>query len=214
MWETWVWFLGWEDPLEKGKAIHSSSGVTKSQTQLSDIHFHTFPVVMYRCESWPIKKAEGWRTDAFELWCWRKLLRVLWTAKRSNQSFLKEINPEYSLKDWCWSSNTLATWCKVLTHWKRPWCWGKMGGRRRRGKQRIRWLDVISISYQFSCSVLSNSSRSHGLQHARLPCPSPTPRAYSNSCPSSQWCPPTISSLMGSQRVRHDWATKHTYMHS
>ena len=72
-----------------------------------------FPVVMYGCESWTVKKTECRRLDAFELWCWRRLLRVPWTAKRSNQSILKEISPEYSLKDWCWSwnSNTLATWC-------------------------------------------------------------------------------------------------------
>ena len=70
-----------------------------------------FLVVMYGCESWTIKKAECWRVDAFELWCWRRLLRVPWTARRSSQSILKEIHPEYSWKDWCWSwnSNTLAT---------------------------------------------------------------------------------------------------------
>ena len=77
-------------------------------------------------QSWTIKKAEHRRIDAFELWCWRRLLRVPWTAKRSNQSVLKEINPEYiHWKHWCWnwSSNTLATWCKVPSYWKRPWCW-------------------------------------------------------------------------------------------
>ena len=80
-----------------------------------------FPVVMYGCESWTVKKAEHRRIDAFELWCWRRLLRVPWTARRSNQSILKEISPGCSLKDWCWSwnSNTLATSCKELTHWKR-----------------------------------------------------------------------------------------------
>ena len=85
-----------------------------------------FPVVMYGCESWAIKKAEHWRIDAFELWGWRRLLRVPWTARRSNQSILKEINPECSWKDWCWNSNTLATWCEELTHWKRPWCWERL----------------------------------------------------------------------------------------
>ena len=87
-----------------------------------------FPVVMYGCESWTIKKVEHWRIDAFELWCWRKLLRVPWTARRSNQSILKEISPEYSLKDWCWSwsSNTLATWGEELTNWKIPWCWERL----------------------------------------------------------------------------------------
>ena len=66
-----------------------------------------------------INKAE----HNFELWYWRRLLRVPWTAWKSNHSILKEINPEYSLKDYCWSSNNLATWWEVLTHWKRPWCW-------------------------------------------------------------------------------------------
>ena len=76
-----------------------------------------FPVVMYGCESWTIKEAECREIDAFELWCWRRLLRVSWTARRSNQSILKEISPEYSQKGWCWgwNSNTLATWCKELT---------------------------------------------------------------------------------------------------
>ena len=82
-----------------------------------------FPVVMYGCESWTIKKAECQRTDAFELWCWRRLLRVSWTARRSNQSILKEINPEYSLEGLMLKLklNILATWCEELTHLKRPW---------------------------------------------------------------------------------------------
>ena len=90
-----------------------------------------FPVVMYECESWTIKKAECWRVDAFELWFWRGLLRVPWTAGGSNQSILKEISPEYSLVGLMlyWNSSTLATWCEELTHWKSPWCWKwlKMG---------------------------------------------------------------------------------------
>ena len=78
----------------------------------------------YECESWTIRKAERQRIDAFELWCWRRLLRVPWTARRSNQSILKETSWGVLWKDWCWSwnSNTLATLCKELTHWKRPWC--------------------------------------------------------------------------------------------
>ena len=85
-----------------------------------------FPVVMYEHESWIIKKAEHGRIDAFELWCWRRLLRVPWTARRSNQSILKEIILNIHWKDWSWNSNTLAIWCKELTHWKRPWCWEKL----------------------------------------------------------------------------------------
>ena len=86
------------------------------------------PVVMYGCESWTIKKAEHQRLDAFELWCWRRLLRVPWTTRRSNQSILKESILNIHWKYWCWSwsSNTLATWYEKLTHWKRPWCWERL----------------------------------------------------------------------------------------
>ena len=85
-----------------------------------------FPVVMYGWESWTIKKAEHQRTDAFELWCWRRLLRVPWTARRSNPSILKEMGVHW--KDWCWSwnSNTLATWCEELTYLKKPYCWERL----------------------------------------------------------------------------------------
>ena len=87
-----------------------------------------FLLVMYGCESWTIKKAECRKIDAFERWCWRRLLRVPWTARRSNQSILKEISPGCSLKNWYWSwnSNTLAIWCEKLTHLKRPWCWERL----------------------------------------------------------------------------------------
>ena len=107
---------------------------SKDMTLSTKVHLvkaMVFPVVMYGCESWTIKKAECRRIDAFELWCWRRLLRVPWTARRSNQSILKEISPEY-WKDWCWSwnSNTLATSCEELIHLKRPCCWEilKVGG--------------------------------------------------------------------------------------
>ena len=95
------------------------------------------------CDSWAIKKAEHWRLDTFELWCWRRLLRVPWPARRSNQSILKEISPEYSWKDWCWSwnSNTLVTWCKGLTHLKRPWCWERLraGGEGETEDEMVGW---------------------------------------------------------------------------
>ena len=77
------------------------------------------PVVLYGCESWTAKNADHWRIDGFELWCWRRLLRVPWTARRSNQSILKEISPGCSLEgleSWSWNSNTLSTWCEELTH--------------------------------------------------------------------------------------------------
>ena len=87
-----------------------------------------FPVVMYGCESWTVKKAERRRIDAFELWYWRRLLRAPWTARRSHQSILKDIVLGVHWKDWCWSwnSNPLATSCEELTHWKRPWCWERL----------------------------------------------------------------------------------------
>ena len=94
-----------------------------------------FPVVRYGCESWTVKKAEHQKIDAFELWCWRRLLRVPWIARRSNQSILKESVLGVHWKDWCWSwnSNTLATSCEELTHWKRPWCWEGLGAGREGG---------------------------------------------------------------------------------
>ena len=91
-----------------------------------------FPVVMYGCESWTINKAEHRRINAFELWCWRRLLRVPWTARRSNPSIIKEISPEYSLEGLMLKLKLqyFSTWWEELTHWKRPWCWerSKVGG--------------------------------------------------------------------------------------
>ena len=85
-----------------------------------------FPVVMYGWESWTVKKAEWWRIDAFELWCWRRLLRVPWTTRRSSSQSYRRSILNIHWKDWCWSwsSNTLATWW--LTHWKRPWFWERL----------------------------------------------------------------------------------------
>ena len=87
-----------------------------------------FPVVMYGCESWTIKKAESRRVDDFKQWCWRRLLKVPWTARRSNQSILKEINPWCSLEGLTLKLKLqyLATWCEELTHLKRPWCWERL----------------------------------------------------------------------------------------
>ena len=115
-----------------------------------------FPVVKYGCESWAIKKAECWRIDAFELRCWRPLLRVPWTARRSNQSILKEINPEYSLEGLLLKLR-LQYFGHLMwraTHWKRPWLLGKTEGKRRRGQQRMRWLDSISYSMDMNLSKL------------------------------------------------------------
>ena len=112
-----------------------------------------FPVVMYGCESWTVKKAECRRIDAFELWCWRKLLRVPWTARRSNQSILKEISPGISLEGMMlklklqyvghliWRVDSLENILML----------GEIGGRRRRGRQRMRWLDGITDSMDVIC---------------------------------------------------------------
>ena len=101
-----------------------------------------FPVVMYGCESWTIKKSEGRRIDAFELWCWRRLLRVPWTARRSNQSILKEISPGCSLE-----GLMLKLKLQYFDHlMRRTDSLGKIGGRRRRGRQGMRWLDGITDS--------------------------------------------------------------------
>ena len=80
-----------------------------------------FPVVTYRCENWT-KKTKNWRTDAFKLWYWRRLLRAPWTARRRNQPILKEINPEHSLEALMLKLQYFGTWCLKATHWKRPWC--------------------------------------------------------------------------------------------
>ena len=117
-------------------------------TKVCVVKAMVFPVVMYRCQSWTIKKAEHWRIDAFELWFWRRLLRVPWSAKRSNQSILQEISSEYSLEGLMLNSSTLVTWWEELTHWKRPWCWERLnaGGE---GDSRG-WLDGITDSMDVS----------------------------------------------------------------
>ena len=115
-----------------------------------------FPVVMYECESWTIKKAEHQRIDAFELWCWRRLLRVPWTAKRSNQSILKDISPEYSLE-----GQMLKLKLQYFGHllrrtdsFEKTLMLGKIEGRRQREQQRIIWLDGITDSMDVSLSKL------------------------------------------------------------
>ena len=142
-----------------------------------------FPVVMYGCECWTVKKAEHWRIDAFELWCWRRLLRVPWTARRSNQSILNEISPGVHWKDWCWSwnSNTLVTWCEELTHWKTPRCWERLraGGE---GDDRG-WDGWMASPTQWTWVWVNFGSW------------------WWTGRPGVLW-------FMGSQRIGHNWATE------
>ena len=130
---------------------------------------------------WTINKAERWRIDAFKLWYWRRLLRVPWMVKRSSQSILKEINPEYSLEGLMLKLKLqyLATWCKELTYWKRLWCWE----RARLGEGRGRWWDVWIASLTQRTWVWASSGRWRSGK-------------------------PGVLQSMGSQRVGHDWATE------
>ena len=130
------------------KAMTNLDSILKSRditlpTKVHLVKAMVFPVVMYGCESWTIKKAESWRINAFELWCWGRLLRVPWTARRSNQSIQNKSVLNTHWKDWCWgwSSSTLATWCEELTHWKRPGCWERLksGGEGTAEDEMIGW---------------------------------------------------------------------------
>ena len=103
-----------------------------------------FPVVMYGCESWTVKKAKDWRIDAFELWCWRRLLRVRWTVRRSNQSILKEISPGCSLEGLKLKLQYFGHLMRRADSFEKTLMLGKIEGRRRRGRQRMRWLDGIT----------------------------------------------------------------------
>ena len=136
-------------------AVH---GVTKSRTRVSDWTdwLMVFPVVMYGCESWTIKKAEHRRTDVFKLWCWRRLVRVPQTARRSNQSILKEINPEYSLEGLMLKLKLqyFAYLMQRANSLEKPLMLGKIEGTRSRGQQRMRWLDGIIDSMDMSLSKL------------------------------------------------------------
>ena len=129
-----------------------------------------FPVVMYGCESWTVKKAESQRIDAFELWCWRRLLRVPWTVRRSNQSILKEISPEYSLE-----GLMLKLKFQYFGHLMRRadslekiLMLGKIEGRRRRGQQSLRWLDGITDSVDMGLGGLRDLVMHREAWHAAV----------------------------------------------
>ena len=136
-------------------SIFKSRDMTLS-TKVCLVKAMVFPVVMYGCESWTIKKAECWRIDAFELWCWRRLLRVPWTSRRSNQFILNEISPDYSSE-----GLMLKLKLQIFGHlmWRadsfeKTLMLGKIEGRRRRRKQRVGWLDGITDSIEMSLSIL------------------------------------------------------------
>ena len=148
-------------------------------TQVHFVKAMVFPVVMYGCENWTMKKAERQRIDAFELWCWRRLLRVPWTARRSNQSILKEISPGCSLKVLMpkLKLQYFGHLMRRVDSLEKTLMLGGVGGRRRRGQQRMRWLDDIT------------NSMDTGLDG---------PRGW-------WWTGRTgVLQFMGSQKVRHD----------
>ena len=141
----------WPDSILKSRDI-------TLPTKVRLVKAMVFPVVMYGCESWTIKKAEHWRIDDFELWCWRRLLRVPWTARRSNQSILKEISPECLLEGLMLKLKLpyFGYLMQRADSFEKTLMLGKIEGRRRRGRQRIRWLDGITNSMNMSLCKLQD----------------------------------------------------------
>ena len=136
-------------------SIFKSRDITLS-TKVHLVKAMVFPVVMYGCESWTVKKAESRRIDAFELWCWRRLLQVRWTARRSNQSILREVSPGCSLEGLMLKLKLqyFGSLMRRADSLEKTLMLGKIEGRRRRGQQRMRWLDGITDSMDLSLSEL------------------------------------------------------------
>ena len=169
----------WQENNDKLDRVLKSRDITLP-TKIHIFKPMAFPVVTYGCKSWTIKKTECQRIDAFELWCWRRLLKVPWTARRSSQSILKEINLEYSLEELMlsWSSSNLVIWREQMTHWKSPWYWERLRAER---EERIRgWAGWMASLTQWVWTW-ADSGRWWGTGR------------------------PDMLQSMGSQRVGHYW---------
>ena len=161
------------------------SRVITLPTKVCLVKAMVFPVVMYGCESWTMKNDECRRIDAFELWCWRRLLRVPWTGRRSIQSALKGMSPEYSFEGLMLKLKLqyFGHLMRRVVSLEKTLMLGGIGGRRRRGRteHEITGHVKLWLSVRFSCSVMFDSLQPYESQHARPPCPSPTPGVHSDS---------------------------------